>query len=96
MDVIIWTETGPLPTQMQATGGTSDYRQVTVNGHPGREFIADNITIIAFDLGNGTIAYVGPSVRQLTVVVTTQRITAIAVKVAANMQFDRHDPIPSA
>ena len=97
MDVIIWTETGSLPTQMQATGGgQADFRAITINGHPGREFIADHVTIIAFDLGNGTIAYVGPSAAELTAAVTTERITAVAVKVATNMQFDRHDPIPGS
>ncbi len=95
LDVIIWIEPGPLPARTQATGGgKSDYRDVTVNGHAGREFRSTNITIIAFDLGNGTIAYVGPSVKQTTAAVTSARIATIAAKVAQNMQFHRHDPIP--
>lgn len=92
MDVIIWTESGSLPSQMQATGGQSDYLPITVNGHPGREFVSANVTIIAFDLGNGTVAYVGPSVQQKTATITSARIAAIAVKVADNMQFNQHDP----
>lgn len=94
MDVIIWIEPGSLPARMQATGGKSHNRRVTVNGHAGREFRSTNITIIAFDLGNGTIAYVGPSVKQPTATVTSARIATIAAKVAENMQFHRHDPIP--
>ncbi|WP_375483030.1 hypothetical protein [uncultured Jatrophihabitans sp.] len=95
MDVIIWTESGSLPSRVQATGGRPDYRAITVNGHPGREFVAKNVTVVAFDLGNGTIAYAGPSVERTTAKVTTARISAIARKVAVNMQFHRHDPIPS-
>ena len=93
MDVIIWTESGSLPARMQATGGSSDYRRITINGHPGREFGSSNITIVAFDRGNGTIAYAGPSVQRTTADVTTARISAIARKVARHMQFGRHDPI---
>ena len=55
--------------------------------------MSGNVTIVAFDRGNGTIAYVGPSVQRTTATVTSARIASIAMKVARNMQFDRHDPI---
>lgn len=96
MDVIIWTERDTtLPTRMQAGGGAAD-RDITINGHPGREFIADNCTIVAFDLGNGTIGFAGPSVVKTTDKVSTTRITDIAEKVAKHIQFNRHDPIPAS
>jgi hypothetical protein len=92
MDVIIYLESGSqLPSRTEAGSG---YRDITINGHPGREFIADNATIVAFNLGNGTIAYAGPSVVAPTGTVTTARITAIAEHVAREIQFNQHDPIP--
>lgn len=96
VDVIIWVEAGStLPTRMQATGGGSDYSELTVQGHPAREFVSANITIVAIDLGNGRIAYAGPSVQTTTGTVTTARITSIAVQVANGIEYGRHDPLPS-
>ncbi|HEU5005665.1 MAG TPA: hypothetical protein VFT67_01765 [Jatrophihabitantaceae bacterium] len=90
MDAIIYVEDGPLPGRTEAG---SQYRSLTINGHPAREFVADTATIVAVDLGNGKIAYAGPSVAATTAQVTTDRITAIAEHMAASMQFGRHDPI---
>lgn len=93
MDVIIYLEDGSqLPTRTEAGSGDRD---ITINGHPGREFIADNATIVAFNLGNGKIAYAGPSVVATSGQVSTARITDIAVHVAREIQFNRHDPITS-
>jgi hypothetical protein len=93
MDVIIYLESGQLPSATEAGSG---YTSVTINGHPGRQFVADNATIVAFDLGNGEVAYAGPSVDAPTDTVTTARITDIAVHVATAMEFNQHDPIPAA
>ncbi len=90
MDVIIYLEGGSLPTSTEAG---SHYRSITINGHAAREFIAGIATIVAVDLGNGKIAYAGPSVAATTDRVTTARITTIAEHVASAMQFNRHDPI---
>lgn len=79
---------------MRAAGPAD--RDIIVNGHPAREFIADTATIVAVNLGNGKIAYAGPSVVATTAQVTTQRITDIAVHVATSMQFGRHDPMPKS
>jgi hypothetical protein len=93
MDVIIYLERGSqLPPSTEAG---SSYRAISINGHPGREFIANNATIVAFNLGNGTIAYAGPSVVALSGTVTSARITAIAEHVAREIQFNQHDPIPA-
>jgi hypothetical protein len=90
LDAIIYVESGTLPSRTEAG---SDYRSVTINGHPAREFVTGNATIVAVDLGNGKVAYAGPSVAATTPQVTTERITAIAQHMAGSMQFDRHDPI---
>jgi hypothetical protein len=93
MDVIIYLESGTaLPDRTEAGANPES---LTINGHPAREFVADNATIVAFDLGNGEIAYAGPSVVATTGQVTTADITAIAVHVATDMQFDQHDPMPA-
>ncbi|MEP7019599.1 MAG: hypothetical protein ABI808_03035 [Pseudonocardiales bacterium] len=93
MDVIIWTTDGSgLPSSTEAG---SNYRDIVINAHPAREFIADVATIIAVDLGNGKIAYAGPSVVATTSQVTTARIADIAVHVAREMLFNRHDVIPA-
>jgi hypothetical protein len=93
MDVIIYLERGRhLPSRTEAG---ANYQDFTINGHPAREFVADVATIVAIDMGNGTIAYAGPSVTATTNAVTTARITEIAVHVARDIQFDRHDPIPA-
>jgi hypothetical protein len=94
MDVIIWVETGPLPTSMQATGG-GNYTNMTVQGHAAREFVSSNITIVAVDLGNGNVAYAGPSVQTTTATVTSARIKSIAEQVANGIEYGRHDPIPA-
>lgn len=90
MDAIIYVEDGPLPGSTEAG---SDYRTLTINGHPAREFVADTATIVAVDLGNGKVAYAGPSVTATTSLVTTARITVIAEHMVTDMQFGRHDPI---
>jgi hypothetical protein len=90
LDAIIYLEEGPLPGRTEAG---SDYRSLTIDGHPAREFVADTATIVAVDLGNGKVAYAGPSVVATTAQVTTARITAIAERMAGSIQFDRHDPI---
>lgn len=90
MDAIIYLEDGPLPGSTEAG---SDYSSLTINGHPAREFVAGTATIVAVDLGNGKIAYAGPSVVATTNQVTTARITQIAEHIASSMQFHRHDPI---
>jgi hypothetical protein len=94
MDVIVYLEDGiSLPSQTEA--GPAD-RDIMINRHPAREFIADRATIVAVDLGNGKIAFAGPSVQATTPQVTSQRITEIAVRVATNIEFDRHDRIPGS
>jgi hypothetical protein len=90
LDAIIYVESGALPGRTEAG---SHYRSLTINGNPAREFVMDTATIVAVDLGNGKVAYAGPSVAATTAQVTTARITAIAERMAGSMQFDRHDPI---
>ncbi|PZS34392.1 MAG: hypothetical protein DLM58_05850 [Pseudonocardiales bacterium] len=93
MDVIIWTTDGSaLPSSTEAG---SNYRDIVINGHAARQFTADVATIVAVDLGNGKIAYAGPSVVATTSQVSTTRIADIAVHVARETLFNRHDVIPA-
>jgi hypothetical protein len=80
---------------MQATGGGSNFTALIVQDHPAREFVSNNITIVAVDLGNGQIAYAGPSVQTTTATVTKARIKTIAEQVANGIEYGRHDPLPS-
>jgi hypothetical protein len=92
MDVIIWVEDGnALPTRTEAGG---NYRDLTINGHPAREFIANVATIVAVDIGHGKIAFAGPSVVATNSTVTTARISSIARHVVSSIEYGRHDPIP--
>lgn len=92
MDVIIWVLNGnSLPTRTEAGG---NYRELTINGHHAREFIADVATIVAVDIGHGKIAFAGPSVVATSSTVTTARISAIARHVVRSIEYGRHDPLP--
>jgi hypothetical protein len=92
MDVIIWVLNGnSLPTRTEAGG---NYRELTINGHHAREFIADVATIVAVDIGHGKIAFAGPSVVATNSTVTTARISAIARHVVRSIEYGRHDPLP--